>query len=79
MPSQVSLLLDVGGLQIALGADLRYCAPDAQFSVMGMRWSRACHGNKLIAARSRSRRYCPELICTVRKISAEEPLPLVGL
>lgn len=27
-----------GGLQIALGADLRYVAPDAQLSVMEIRW-----------------------------------------
>jgi enoyl-CoA hydratase/carnithine racemase len=27
-----------GGLQIALGADLRYAAPDAQLSVMEIRW-----------------------------------------
>ena len=27
-----------GGLQIALGADFRYCAPDADFSIMETRW-----------------------------------------
>ena len=27
-----------GGLQIALGADIRFCTPDAKFSVMEMRW-----------------------------------------
>lgn len=27
-----------GGLQIALGADVRYCTPDATLSVMEMRW-----------------------------------------
>lgn len=27
-----------GGCQIALGADLRYCTPDAQFSVLEIRW-----------------------------------------
>jgi enoyl-CoA hydratase/carnithine racemase len=27
-----------GGCQIALGADLRYCAADAQFSVLEIRW-----------------------------------------
>lgn len=27
-----------GGLQIALGADIRFCAPDATLSVMEMRW-----------------------------------------
>ena len=28
-----------GGLQIALGADLRFCAPDARLSLMETRWS----------------------------------------
>lgn len=27
-----------GGLQIAMGADIRFCTPDAKFSVMEMRW-----------------------------------------
>ena len=27
-----------GGCQIALGGDLRYCTPDAQFSVLEIRW-----------------------------------------
>jgi len=27
-----------GGCQIALGADLRFCAPDAQFSILEIRW-----------------------------------------
>ena len=27
-----------GGLQIALGADLRFAAPDARFSVMEIKW-----------------------------------------
>jgi enoyl-CoA hydratase/carnithine racemase len=27
-----------GGCQIALGADLRFCTPDAQFSVLEIRW-----------------------------------------
>jgi enoyl-CoA hydratase/carnithine racemase len=27
-----------GGCQIALGADIRFCTPDAKFSIMEMRW-----------------------------------------
>ena len=27
-----------GGCQIALGADIRFCTPDAKFSLMEMRW-----------------------------------------
>ncbi|RPH86065.1 MAG: crotonase/enoyl-CoA hydratase family protein [Deltaproteobacteria bacterium] len=27
-----------GGLQIALGADIRFCTPDTKFSIMEMRW-----------------------------------------
>ena len=27
-----------GGCQIALGADIRFCAPDAKFSIMEMKW-----------------------------------------
>ncbi|HOO46569.1 MAG TPA: crotonase/enoyl-CoA hydratase family protein [Deltaproteobacteria bacterium] len=27
-----------GGFQIAMGADIRFCTPDAKFSVMEMRW-----------------------------------------
>lgn len=30
-----------GGCQIALGGDLRYCRPDAQFSVLEIRWGLA--------------------------------------
>jgi enoyl-CoA hydratase/carnithine racemase len=27
-----------GGCQIALGADIRFCTPDAKFSIMEMKW-----------------------------------------
>jgi len=69
-----------GGPQVALGADLRYCAPDAQLSVTEMRWSLVPDMAASLLLRDLVRDdTARELICTARKISAEEALLMVGL
>jgi len=66
-----------GGFQIALGADLRIAAPDAQFSVMEIRWGLIpdMTGTQML------RRLVPldvakELVWTGRTISGEEAVRL---
>ena len=62
-----------GGLQIALGADIRYARPDAQLSVMEARWGLLpdMTGPQMLV------RLCgldvaKELVFTARRISGEE-------
>lgn len=62
-----------GGLQIALGADLRYAAPDAELSVMEMKWGLIPD----MAITQTARGLLPidvlkELTFTGRKVGAEE-------
>jgi hypothetical protein len=62
------------------GADLHYCAPDAQLSVMETRWSLVPDMAASLLLRGLVRDdIARELICTARKISAEEALLMVGL
>ena len=69
-----------GGLQIELGADPRYYAPDAQISVMEMRWSLVPDMAASLLLRGLVRDdIARELICIARKISAEEALLMMGL
>jgi enoyl-CoA hydratase/carnithine racemase len=69
-----------GGLRIALGADLRYRAPDAQLAAMEMRWSLVHDMAASLLLRGLVRPdIARELIYAARKISAEEALLMVEM
>lgn len=68
-----------GGLQIALGADLRYVAPDARMSVMEIKWGLVPDMGGMLLTRGLVRPdVMRELTLTGRQLSGEEALT-VGL
>ena len=66
-----------GGLQFALGADIRIAAPDARLSVMEVRWGLVPgHGDHAVAAAARARRRRQGADVHGRRVSGEEALEL---
>jgi enoyl-CoA hydratase/carnithine racemase len=66
-----------GGLQIALGADLRYAAPDAELSIMEMKWGLVPDMSGTQTLRRLLRLdVIKELTFTARIVRAEEALAL---
>ena len=68
-----------GGLQIALGADLRLVAPDTRMSVMEIKWGLVPDMAGVVLMRSLVRDdHCRELTYTGRQVAADEAV-LLGL
>lgn len=66
-----------GGLQIALGADIRYVAPDARLSLMEIRWGLVPDMGGTLLLRDLARAdVARELIYTGRVVSGEEAVAL---
>ncbi|MDR2853605.1 MAG: crotonase/enoyl-CoA hydratase family protein [Burkholderiaceae bacterium] len=66
-----------GGLQLALGADLRYVAPDARLSVMEMKWGLVPDMGGMVLTRDLVRAdHLRELVYTARIVSAAEAVEL---
>lgn len=66
-----------GGLQIAMGADIRFCTPEAKFSIMEMRWGLIPDMSVTQTLRDVvSIDVAKELIFTGKTISGEEALRL---
>lgn len=66
-----------GGLQLALGADLRFVAPDTRLSVMEMKWGLVPDMGGMVLTRGLVREdRLRELIYTARVVSADEALEL---
>lgn len=66
-----------GGLQLALGADLRFVAPDTRLSVMEMKWGLVPDMGGMVLTRGLVRDdRLRELIYTARVVSANEAIEL---
>ncbi|WP_321880255.1 crotonase/enoyl-CoA hydratase family protein [Paraburkholderia bannensis] len=66
-----------GGLQLALGADLRFAAPDTRLSVMEMKWGLVPDMGGMVLTRGLVRDdRLRELIYSARVVSASEALEL---
>jgi enoyl-CoA hydratase/carnithine racemase len=66
-----------GGLQLALGADLRFVAPDTRLSVMEMKWGLVPDMGGMVLTRGLVREdRLRELIYTARVVSASEAVEL---
>ncbi|WP_321950637.1 crotonase/enoyl-CoA hydratase family protein [Paraburkholderia bannensis] len=66
-----------GGLQLALGADLRFVAPDTRLSVMEMKWGLVPDMGGMVLTRGLVRDdQLRELIYSARVVSASEALEL---
>jgi enoyl-CoA hydratase/carnithine racemase len=66
-----------GGLQLALGADLRFVAPDSRLSVMEMKWGLVPDMGGMVLTRGLVREdRLRELIYTARVVSANEAVEL---
>jgi enoyl-CoA hydratase/carnithine racemase len=66
-----------GGLQLALGADLRFVAPDTRLSIMEMKWGLVPDMGGMVLTRGLVREdRLRELIYTARVLSASEAVEL---